>query len=102
MENKISMNEVDVLMVEDSPNDAELIAHALSKLNIANKIFWIYWILGIISCLEGNNSAHKEGHNCNNAGICQNCWNQSRFRGIFWRYFIVDFGRSYSRHITAN
>lgn len=41
MENKISMNEVDVLMVEDSPNDAELIAHALSKINIANKIFWI-------------------------------------------------------------
>ena len=41
MENTISMNEVDVLMVEDSPNDAELIAHALSKLNIANKIFWI-------------------------------------------------------------
>ena len=41
MENTANMNEVDVLMVEDSPNDAELIARALSKLNIANKIYWL-------------------------------------------------------------
>jgi len=41
MENNTNINEVDVLMVEDSPNDAELIARALSKLNIANKIFWV-------------------------------------------------------------
>jgi two-component system response regulator len=41
MENKTNMNEVDVLMVEDSPNDAELIARALSKLNIANTIYWV-------------------------------------------------------------
>jgi CheY-like chemotaxis protein len=41
MENKTNINEVDVLMVEDSPNDAELIARALSKLNIANKIYWL-------------------------------------------------------------
>ena len=40
MENQTNVNEVDVLMVEDSPNDAELIKRALSKLNIANKIFW--------------------------------------------------------------
>ena len=38
MENKMDMNEVDVLMVEDSPNDAELIGRALRKINIANKI----------------------------------------------------------------
>jgi CheY-like chemotaxis protein len=41
MENTVNINEVDVLMVEDSPNDAELIARALSKLNIANKIYWL-------------------------------------------------------------
>ena len=41
MENQTNMNEVDVLMVEDSPNDAELITRALSKLNIANKLFWV-------------------------------------------------------------
>ncbi len=41
MENTTNINEVDVLMVEDSPNDAELIVRALSKLNIANKIYWV-------------------------------------------------------------
>ncbi len=41
MENQININVVDVLMVEDSPNDAELIKRALSKLNIANKIYWV-------------------------------------------------------------
>jgi CheY-like chemotaxis protein len=41
MENTTNINEVDVLMVEDSPNDAELISRALSKLNIANKIYWL-------------------------------------------------------------
>jgi CheY-like chemotaxis protein len=41
MENTTNINEVDVLMVEDSPNDAELIARALSKVNIANKIYWV-------------------------------------------------------------
>jgi CheY-like chemotaxis protein len=41
MENPTNMNEVDVLMVEDNSNDAELISRALSKLNIANKIYWV-------------------------------------------------------------
>ena len=41
MENTMNIDEVDVLMVEDSPNDAELIVRALSKLNIANKIYWV-------------------------------------------------------------
>ena len=41
MENLTNINEADVLMVEDSPNDAELISRALSKLNIANKIYWV-------------------------------------------------------------
>jgi CheY-like chemotaxis protein len=41
MENQTNVNEIDVLMVEDSPNDAELIKRALSKINIASKIFWV-------------------------------------------------------------
>ena len=41
MENETNINELDVLMVEDSPNDAELIKRALSKINIASKIFWV-------------------------------------------------------------
>ena len=41
MENPKDINDIDVLMVEDSPNDAELISRALSKINIANRIFWV-------------------------------------------------------------
>ena len=41
METQVNINEVDVLMVEDSPNDAELISRALAKINIANKIYWV-------------------------------------------------------------
>jgi len=41
MNNNVDMNEVDVLMVEDNPNDAELIIRALNKINIANKIYWV-------------------------------------------------------------
>lgn len=41
MENQTNINEVDVLMVEDSPNDAELISRSLSKVNITNKIYWV-------------------------------------------------------------
>jgi len=41
MENTVNMNEVDVLMVEDSPNDAELIFRALTNLKLVNKIFLV-------------------------------------------------------------
>lgn len=36
-----NMNEVDVLLVEDSSNDAELIFRALSNLRLVNKIFLV-------------------------------------------------------------
>lgn len=39
MENQIDMNEVDVLLVEDSPNDAELTTRALS--GTVSKIFLV-------------------------------------------------------------
>lgn len=39
MENQININDVDVLMVEDSPNDAELSIRALSS--ITSKIFLV-------------------------------------------------------------
>ncbi|HEY5589297.1 MAG TPA: response regulator [Candidatus Paceibacterota bacterium] len=41
MDNKVDINQVDVLMVEDNPNDAELIMRALGKINFANKIYWV-------------------------------------------------------------
>lgn len=41
MNDKVDINEVDVLMVEDNPNDAELIIRALSKINFASKIYWV-------------------------------------------------------------
>jgi two-component system response regulator len=33
-------SDVDILLVEDSPDDAELTLHALRKHNLANRIFW--------------------------------------------------------------
>lgn len=41
MENLTKINEADLLIVEDNPNDVELIHRALAKLNIINKIFWV-------------------------------------------------------------
>ena len=35
-----SMNEVEILLVEDNPTDAELAMRALSKNNCANKLVW--------------------------------------------------------------
>ena len=35
-----SMNEVEILLVEDNPTDAELALRALSKNNCANKLVW--------------------------------------------------------------
>lgn len=39
MENPQHLNEVEVLLVEDNPNDAELTMRALKKRNLANKLF---------------------------------------------------------------
>ena len=38
MENLQNLNEVEVLLVEDNPNDAELTMRALKKKNLANKL----------------------------------------------------------------
>lgn len=32
---------VDILLVEDNPNDAELATHALKKVNLANRLVWV-------------------------------------------------------------
>lgn len=32
---------VDILLVEDNPNDAELAIHALKKKNLANRLVWV-------------------------------------------------------------
>ena len=34
--------DVEILLVEDSPQDAELTLHALRKHNLANRIFWAH------------------------------------------------------------
>lgn len=41
MENLRNMNEVEVLLVEDNPSDAELTMRALKKSNLANKLFHV-------------------------------------------------------------
>ena len=41
MENLQNMNEVEVLLVEDNPSDAELTMRALKKKNLANKLFHV-------------------------------------------------------------
>ncbi len=41
MENHQNMNEVEVLLVEDNPSDAELTTRALKKRNLANRLFHV-------------------------------------------------------------
>src|SRR5260370_38507817 len=41
MENLQNMNEVEVLLVEDNPSDAELTMRALTKRNLANRLFHV-------------------------------------------------------------
>lgn len=41
MENSQNMNEVEVLLVEDSPSDAELTVRSLKKRNLANRLFHV-------------------------------------------------------------
>ncbi|MGI8837662.1 MAG: response regulator [Pyrinomonadaceae bacterium] len=41
MENLQNMDEVEVLLVEDNPSDAELTVRALKKKNLANKLFHV-------------------------------------------------------------
>ncbi|OGT63832.1 MAG: two-component system response regulator [Gammaproteobacteria bacterium RIFCSPLOWO2_02_47_7] len=35
------LEQVEILVVEDNPNDYELTARALKKINLANKVFWV-------------------------------------------------------------
>lgn len=37
----VGLNEVEILLVEDNPNDAELALRSLKKHNLANKILWV-------------------------------------------------------------
>jgi two-component system response regulator len=37
----MSLNEVEVVLVEDNPNDAELAIRALKEYNFANKLMWL-------------------------------------------------------------
>lgn len=39
--NETTMTEVEVLLVEDNPTDAELAIRALKKNNLANKLVWV-------------------------------------------------------------
>ena len=35
------MNEVEILLVEDNPRDAELMTHAMKERNLTNKLVWV-------------------------------------------------------------
>lgn len=37
----VGLNEVEILLVEDNPNDAELALRSLKKHNLTNKILWV-------------------------------------------------------------
>jgi len=37
----MSKNEVEILLVEDNPRDAELAMRALKKRNLTNKLVWV-------------------------------------------------------------
>jgi len=37
----VSNNEVEILLVEDNPNDAEITLRALKKHNLANRVLWL-------------------------------------------------------------
>lgn len=37
----MDLEEVDILLVEDNPTDAELTMRALKKKNLANQIVWV-------------------------------------------------------------
>lgn len=41
MGSDIPNNEVEILLVEDNPNDAELALRALKKSNLTNKVHWV-------------------------------------------------------------
>lgn len=36
-----SLEQVEILVVEDNPNDYELTSRALKKINLANKVYWV-------------------------------------------------------------
>lgn len=37
----VDLNDIDILLVEDNPNDAELAIRALKKNNLANRLHWV-------------------------------------------------------------
>jgi CheY-like chemotaxis protein len=41
MNKSLDTNVVEILLVEDNPNDAELTMRAMKKLHLANKVFWV-------------------------------------------------------------
>jgi CheY-like chemotaxis protein len=41
MDMDMDMAEVEILLVEDNPSDAELCIRALKKNNLANKLVWV-------------------------------------------------------------
>ncbi len=41
MNNRVNFLTVDILLVEDNPDDAELTIRAIKKHNLANKLFWV-------------------------------------------------------------
>lgn len=52
----IEVNEIDVLLVEDNPNDAELALRSLKKHNLANNVLWVKDGVEALDYVFGNGS----------------------------------------------
>ncbi|MFA6002055.1 MAG: response regulator [Thermoleophilia bacterium] len=48
------LNKIEVLLVEDNPNDAELALRSLKKHNLANYVHWVKDGAEALECLFGN------------------------------------------------
>ncbi|WP_137936924.1 response regulator [Chitinivorax sp. B] len=54
--------QVEVLLVEDNPTDAELTLHALRKINIANRMLWLKDGAEALDYIFGSDSAGHPQH----------------------------------------
>ena len=59
----ITENEVEILLVEDNPRDAELTTLALKKRHLANHVLWVKDGAEALGCLLGESTAAQQAIN---------------------------------------